>query len=76
MALLSYNFIYIYIYIYIYILPQDVTAGHAPSLEEERAVFVDRGVGSPKFARSTNEIFSMSNIKLDSEAKVVWHSNT
>jgi 6-phosphofructo-2-kinase / fructose-2,6-biphosphatase 3 len=53
-----------------------VTAGHAPSLEEQRAVFVDRGVGSPKFARSTNEIFSMSNIKLDSEAKVVWHSNT
>ncbi|GJN31166.1 hypothetical protein PR202_gb19530 [Eleusine coracana subsp. coracana] len=50
-------------------LPQNVNAGHAPSLEEQRAVFVDRGVGSPKFARSTNESISMSNIKLDSEEK-------
>ncbi|XP_062215917.1 6-phosphofructo-2-kinase/fructose-2,6-bisphosphatase-like [Phragmites australis] len=48
---------------------KDATGGHAPSLEEQRAVFVDRGVGSPKFARPTNENFSMSDIKLDSEAK-------
>ncbi|KAK3147541.1 hypothetical protein QOZ80_3BG0283600 [Eleusine coracana subsp. coracana] len=48
---------------------KNVNAGHAPSLEEQRAVFVDRGVGSPKFARSTNESISMSNIKLDSEEK-------
>ncbi|XP_062210921.1 6-phosphofructo-2-kinase/fructose-2,6-bisphosphatase-like [Phragmites australis] len=48
---------------------KDATGGHAPSLEEQRAVFVDRGVGSPKFARPTNQTFSMSNIKLDSETK-------
>ncbi|CAD6203236.1 unnamed protein product [Miscanthus lutarioriparius] len=43
--------------------------GHAPSLEEQRVMFVDRGVGSPKFARPTKETFSMSNFKLDSESK-------
>ncbi|KAK3151324.1 hypothetical protein QOZ80_3AG0244430 [Eleusine coracana subsp. coracana] len=48
---------------------KNVNAGHAPSLEEQRAVFVDRGVGSPTFARSMNETISMSNIKLDSEEK-------
>uniref|UniRef100_A0A0A9F012 CBM20 domain-containing protein n=1 Tax=Arundo donax TaxID=35708 RepID=A0A0A9F012_ARUDO len=53
---------------------KDATGGHAPSLEEQRAIFVDRGVGSPKFARPTNETFSMSNIKLDSDAKVVHHT--
>ncbi|KAF8721408.1 hypothetical protein HU200_023121 [Digitaria exilis] len=46
------------------------TGGHAPSLEEQRAMFVDRGVGSPTFARPTKETFSMSAFKLDSEAKV------
>ncbi|RCV45258.1 hypothetical protein SETIT_9G439600v2 [Setaria italica] len=45
------------------------TGGHAPSLEEQRAMFVDRGVGSPNFARPTKETFSVSNFKLDSEAK-------
>jgi len=45
------------------------TEGHAPSLEEHRAMFVDRGVGSPNFARPTKETFSASNFKLDSEAK-------
>lgn len=55
-------------------MPQDATGGHAPSLEEQRAVFVDRGVGSPKFARPTNQTFSMSNIKLDSETKVVHNA--
>ncbi|CAN6284611.1 unnamed protein product [Urochloa humidicola] len=44
------------------------TGGNAP-LEEQRAVFVDRGVGSPNFARPTKETFSVSNFKLDSEAK-------
>ncbi|PWZ58159.1 6-phosphofructo-2-kinase/fructose-2,6-bisphosphatase [Zea mays] len=43
--------------------------GHASSLEEQRAMFVDRGVGSPNFARPTMETFSMSNFKLDSESK-------
>ncbi|OQU92766.1 hypothetical protein SORBI_3001G405300 [Sorghum bicolor] len=43
--------------------------GHAPSLEEQRAMFVDRGVGSPNFARPTKETFSMSNFKLDSDSK-------
>ncbi|KAL5218880.1 hypothetical protein ABZP36_019564 [Zizania latifolia] len=42
---------------------------NAPPHEEQRAVFVDRGVGSPKFARPTNENISMSNIKFDSKAK-------
>jgi 6-phosphofructo-2-kinase/fructose-2,6-biphosphatase len=42
-----------------------------PPQEEQRAIFVDRGVGSPEFARPTNETISMSNIKFDSEAKVV-----
>ncbi|KAF8683813.1 hypothetical protein HU200_044748 [Digitaria exilis] len=46
------------------------TGGHAPSLEEQRAMFVDRGVGSPTFARPTKETFSMSAFNLDSEAKV------
>jgi 6-phosphofructo-2-kinase/fructose-2,6-biphosphatase len=50
---------------------QDATGGHAPSLEEQRAMLVDRGVGSPNFARPTKETFSVSNFKLDSEAKVV-----
>ncbi|XP_039786533.1 6-phosphofructo-2-kinase/fructose-2,6-bisphosphatase-like isoform X3 [Panicum virgatum] len=45
------------------------TEGHAPSLEEHRAMFVDRGVGSPNFARPTKETFSASNFKFDSEAK-------
>jgi 6-phosphofructo-2-kinase/fructose-2,6-biphosphatase len=40
-----------------------------PPQEEQRAIFVDRGVGSPEFARPTNETISMSNIKFDSEAK-------
>ncbi|TVU47399.1 hypothetical protein EJB05_06999, partial [Eragrostis curvula] len=48
---------------------KDATLGHAPSLEEQKAIFVDRGVGSPKFARPTNETISMSNLKLDCEAK-------
>uniref|UniRef100_A0A0D3FH96 CBM20 domain-containing protein n=1 Tax=Oryza barthii TaxID=65489 RepID=A0A0D3FH96_9ORYZ len=42
---------------------------HVPPQEEQRAIFVDRGVGSPEFARPTNETISMSNIKFDSEAK-------
>ncbi|KAF0935965.1 hypothetical protein E2562_037447 [Oryza meyeriana var. granulata] len=42
---------------------------HVPPQEEQRAIFVDRGVGSPKFARPTNETISMSNAKFDSEAK-------
>lgn len=54
-------------------MPQDADGKHAPSQEEQRAVFVDRGVGSPKFARPTNETISMSNVKLDSESKVVTH---
>ena len=37
-------------------------------------MFVDRGVGSPNFARPTKETFSMSNFKLDSESKVVHYS--
>ncbi|KAG2541513.1 hypothetical protein PVAP13_9NG713800 [Panicum virgatum] len=45
------------------------TEGHAPSLEEHRTMFVDRGVGSPNFARPTKETFSASNFKFDSEAK-------
>ncbi|KAL6901903.1 hypothetical protein ACP4OV_004779 [Aristida adscensionis] len=48
---------------------KDTSGAHAPSLEEQRAIFVDRGVGSPKFPRPTNEASPMSNIKLDSEAK-------
>ena len=52
-------------------LLQGATEGHAPSLEEHRAMFVDRGVGSPNFARPTKETFSASNFKFDSEAKVV-----
>ncbi|CAM0872720.1 unnamed protein product [Alopecurus aequalis] len=37
--------------------------------EGQRVVFVDRGVGSPRFARPKNEIISTGNIKQDSEAK-------
>ncbi|KAL5210568.1 hypothetical protein ABZP36_006191 [Zizania latifolia] len=46
-----------------------VDGRNVPPHEEQRAVFVDRGVGSPRFARPTNETISMSNIKFDSEAK-------
>ncbi|KAM3229014.1 hypothetical protein ACQJBY_060130 [Aegilops geniculata] len=49
---------------------QDVDERHTPSQEEQKAVFVDRGVGSPRFARPTNETVSTSNIKQDSEAKL------
>ena len=55
-------------------MPQDVNGRHAPPQEEQRVVFIDRGVGSPRFARPKNEIISTSNIKQDSEAKVVPHS--
>ncbi|KAM3229017.1 hypothetical protein ACQJBY_060130 [Aegilops geniculata] len=47
---------------------KDVDERHTPSQEEQKAVFVDRGVGSPRFARPTNETVSTSNIKQDSEA--------
>ncbi|KAL6649748.1 hypothetical protein ACP70R_013972 [Stipagrostis hirtigluma subsp. patula] len=53
---------------------KDATAGCAPSLEEQRAIFVDRGVGSPKFPKPTDETFSISNIKLDSEVKITSDS--
>ncbi|KAF7042258.1 hypothetical protein CFC21_051911 [Triticum aestivum] len=49
---------------------KDVDGRHTPSQEEQKAVFVDRGVGSPRFARPTNETVSTSNIKQDSEAKL------
>ncbi|KAF7042259.1 hypothetical protein CFC21_051911 [Triticum aestivum] len=49
---------------------EDVDGRHTPSQEEQKAVFVDRGVGSPRFARPTNETVSTSNIKQDSEAKL------
>ncbi|XP_037430716.1 6-phosphofructo-2-kinase/fructose-2,6-bisphosphatase-like isoform X2 [Triticum dicoccoides] len=49
---------------------KDVDGRHTPSQEEQKAVFVDRGVGSPRFARPTNETISTSNIKQDSEAKL------
>ncbi|KAM3229013.1 hypothetical protein ACQJBY_060130 [Aegilops geniculata] len=49
---------------------KDVDERHTPSQEEQKAVFVDRGVGSPRFARPTNETVSTSNIKQDSEAKL------
>uniref|UniRef100_A0A453IAH8 CBM20 domain-containing protein n=9 Tax=Triticinae TaxID=1648030 RepID=A0A453IAH8_AEGTS len=48
----------------------DVDGRHTPSQEEQKAVFVDRGVGSPRFARPTNETVSTSNIKQDSETKL------
>uniref|UniRef100_A0ACD5YM10 Uncharacterized protein n=1 Tax=Avena sativa TaxID=4498 RepID=A0ACD5YM10_AVESA len=48
---------------------KDVDGRHAPSQEGQRAVFVDRGVGSPRFARPKNETISTSNIKQGSEAK-------
>ncbi|KQK22136.1 6-phosphofructo-2-kinase/fructose-2,6-bisphosphatase [Brachypodium distachyon] len=46
-----------------------VDGRHAPSQEEPRAVFVDRGVGSPRLSRPTNETISMGNIKQEFEAK-------
>ncbi|KAF7054254.1 hypothetical protein CFC21_061961 [Triticum aestivum] len=49
---------------------KDVDGRHTPSQEEQKAVFVDRGVGSPRFARPTNETVSTSNIKQDSETKL------
>ncbi|KAF7054253.1 hypothetical protein CFC21_061961 [Triticum aestivum] len=49
---------------------EDVDGRHTPSQEEQKAVFVDRGVGSPRFARPTNETVSTSNIKQDSETKL------
>ncbi|CAM0872719.1 unnamed protein product [Alopecurus aequalis] len=55
-------------------MKQDVNGRHAPPQEGQRVVFVDRGVGSPRFARPKNEIISTGNIKQDSEAKVVLHS--
>jgi hypothetical protein len=55
-------------------MPQDADGRDAPPQEGQRVVFVDRGVGSPRFARPKNEIISTSNIKKDSEAKVVPHS--
>ncbi|CAM0872722.1 unnamed protein product [Alopecurus aequalis] len=48
---------------------KDVNGRHAPPQEGQRVVFVDRGVGSPRFARPKNEIISTGNIKQDSEAK-------
>ncbi|CAM0872721.1 unnamed protein product [Alopecurus aequalis] len=50
-------------------MKQDVNGRHAPPQEGQRVVFVDRGVGSPRFARPKNEIISTGNIKQDSEAK-------
>ncbi|WVZ56596.1 hypothetical protein U9M48_007098 [Paspalum notatum var. saurae] len=50
---------------------KSASGGDSSSLEEQRATFVDRGVGSPDFARPTQETFSLSNFKLDSEAKVL-----
>jgi hypothetical protein len=52
-------------------MPQDVDGRHAPQQEGNRVVFVDRGVGSPRFARPKNETISTSSIKQDCEGKVV-----
>ncbi|KAJ1297590.1 hypothetical protein BS78_01G388100 [Paspalum vaginatum] len=48
---------------------KSAAGGDSASFEEQRAMFVDRGVGSPNFERPTQETFSLSNFKLDSEAK-------